>query len=82
MLTRARADAFAPSKAGAAPTGPRGDTTRLMVKNLPKYVKDEQLKKHFSKKGNVTDCKVVYTQFRSFPLSSPSSLPSPCPVAG
>ncbi|KAJ3445691.1 hypothetical protein M0812_11578 [Anaeramoeba flamelloides] len=36
--------------------------SRVFVSNLPKYVNANRLKKHFSKKGNVTDCKIIYTK--------------------
>jgi multiple RNA-binding domain-containing protein 1 len=38
-------------------------TSRILVKNLPKYITQERLKKHFSSKGeNVTDVKLVKTK--------------------
>lgn len=42
--------------------------SRLFVKNLPAKVSQEDLKKHFSQKGNVTDVKLVYKdgEFRRF----------------
>jgi len=37
-------------------------TSRLIVKNLPKYVDSERLKEHFGSHGEVTDCKVIMTR--------------------
>lgn len=37
-------------------------TSRLIVKNLPKYVDSERLKEHFGSHGEVTDCKVMRTR--------------------
>jgi multiple RNA-binding domain-containing protein 1 len=31
----------------------------LIIKNLPKHLTDERLKEHFSKKGIVTDAKIM-----------------------
>eukprot|EP00242_Pyramimonas_sp_CCMP2087_P009052 CAMPEP_0198200972 /NCGR_PEP_ID=MMETSP1445-20131203/3831_1 /TAXON_ID=36898 /ORGANISM="Pyramimonas sp., Strain CCMP2087" /LENGTH=166 /DNA_ID=CAMNT_0043871145 /DNA_START=143 /DNA_END=640 /DNA_ORIENTATION=+ len=36
-------------------------STRLCVKNVPKHVTETRLKEHFSKKGDVTDCKILKT---------------------
>jgi multiple RNA-binding domain-containing protein 1 len=35
-------------------------STRLFIRNLPKHATDESLRKHFSKKGIVTDAKVLF----------------------
>lgn len=37
-------------------------SSRLCVKNLPKYVDEGRLKKHFGVKGEVTDVKIMKTQ--------------------
>lgn len=37
-------------------------TTRICVKNLPKYVDEARLKEHFSQKGEVTDVKIMRTK--------------------
>ena len=34
-------------------------STRIIVKNIPKNIKEEQLKKHFSQKGEITDVKIM-----------------------
>jgi multiple RNA-binding domain-containing protein 1 len=34
-------------------------TSRLIVKGLPKHLKDERLKEHFGTKGMVTDAKIM-----------------------
>ena len=34
-------------------------STRIIVKNIPKNIKEEQLKKHFSQKGEITDIKIM-----------------------
>lgn len=44
-----------------APAAPAA-TSRLCVKNLPKYVTEPRLKEHFSAKGEVTDVKVLRTK--------------------
>lgn len=36
--------------------------SRLIVKNLPKHCKEDDLREHFSGKGQVTDCKIVRTK--------------------
>lgn len=40
----------------------RPPTSRLCVKNLPKYVDDRRLREHFAAKGEVTDAKVMRTR--------------------
>ena len=37
-------------------------TSRICVKNLPKYADDRRLKEHFSSHGEVTDAKVMRTR--------------------
>lgn len=34
--------------------------SRLIVKNLPKFLSEDKLKKHFSSQGSVTDAKIMY----------------------
>ena len=37
-------------------------STRIIVKNLPKNITEEELKKHFSEKGAVTDVKIMFKE--------------------
>lgn len=37
-------------------------TTRICVKNIPKYVDESRIKEHFSQKGEVTDVKIMRTK--------------------
>lgn len=37
-------------------------TSRLCVKNLPKYVNEPRLKEYFSTRGEVTDVKILRTR--------------------
>jgi multiple RNA-binding domain-containing protein 1 len=37
-------------------------SSRLIVKNVPKYVDERRLKEHFGSHGEVTDCKVMRTR--------------------
>ncbi|KAL6058709.1 Multiple RNA-binding domain-containing protein 1 [Balamuthia mandrillaris] len=37
-------------------------STRICVKNLPKHVKEDRLKEHFSQKGEITDVKILRTK--------------------
>lgn len=44
-------------------------SSRIIVKNLPKWTTEERLRKHFSSKGQLTDVKLMYTRsgvFRRF----------------
>jgi multiple RNA-binding domain-containing protein 1 len=34
-------------------------TSRLCIKNIPKYLPEQRLKDHFSTKGQVTDVKIL-----------------------
>ncbi len=43
----------------------RPPTSRICVKNLPKYVDDRRLREHFAAKGEVTDAKVMRTRWGS-----------------
>lgn len=38
-------------------------SSRLIVKNLPKYVDEGRLKEHFGSHGEVTDCRVIRTRY-------------------
>jgi multiple RNA-binding domain-containing protein 1 len=38
-------------------------TSRLIVKNLPKYLKDDRFRQHFSEHFEVTDAKVLRTKY-------------------
>ena len=58
-----------PQSDGTGGPGPnvdaRGDsvpTSRLCIKNIPKYANEIRLREHFSKKGEVTDVRVVKTR--------------------
>eukprot|EP00887_Chlorella_sp_A99_P005214 scaffold1.g5214.t1 len=48
----------------AAPEAPPAQTpsSRICVKNLPKYVDEKRLREHFSLKGEVTDAKIMRTR--------------------
>lgn len=37
-------------------------TSRLCIKNIPKYMTEARLKEHFAVKGEVTDVKVLKTK--------------------
>ena len=37
-------------------------STRIIVKNLPKNITEEELKKHFGEKGAVTDVKIMFKE--------------------
>ena len=37
-------------------------STRIMVKNLPKNITEEEIKKHFSQKGVITDVKIMHKE--------------------
>lgn len=41
---------------------PAGPTSRVCVKNLPKYITEASLRKHFAAKGEVTDIKIMKTR--------------------
>lgn len=36
--------------------------SRIIVKNIPKFVSQKQLKEHFKDLGEITDCKVLKDQ--------------------
>lgn len=64
-----------PPEAGGAPDAPleqpeRPPTSRICVKNLPKYVDDRRLREHFAAKGEVTDAKVMHARCDTRPGSS------------
>ncbi|KAK4315251.1 hypothetical protein Pmani_013522 [Petrolisthes manimaculis] len=42
--------------------------SRLIVKNLPKQIKEDDIRKHFGQSGNITDIKLVYKdgEFRRY----------------
>jgi hypothetical protein len=37
-------------------------SSRICVKNLPRYVTEERLREHFAAKGEVTDAKIIRTR--------------------
>ena len=37
-------------------------STRIIVKNLPKKITEEELKNHFSQKGTITDVKIMHKE--------------------
>ena len=37
-------------------------STRIIVKNLPKNITEEEIKKHFSQKGIITDIKIMHKE--------------------
>ena len=37
--------------------------SRLLVKNIPKYITEERFKSHFEKIGPVTDAKIIKTKY-------------------
>lgn len=44
-------------------------TSRIIVKNLPKWSTEERIQKHFGSHGQITDIKLMYTRngiFRRF----------------
>ena len=41
---------------------PSESTSRILVKNLPKYITQERLKSHFSSHGTITDLKLIKTK--------------------
>jgi hypothetical protein len=47
----------------AAPETGMDPSSRLCIKNLPKYVNEAKLREHFSAKGEVTDVKVMRTRW-------------------
>lgn len=53
----------APAPGEAAPEAGLGPSSRLCVKNLPKYLNEAKLKEHFGAKGEVTDVKVLRTRW-------------------
>jgi hypothetical protein len=38
-------------------------SSRVIVKNLPKYITEERFKSHFSVKGEITDVKLMKTRY-------------------
>ena len=44
------------------PAEPPPPTSRICVKNLPKYVDEARLREHFAAKGEVTDAKIMRTR--------------------
>ncbi|KAJ1673622.1 Multiple RNA-binding domain-containing protein 1, partial [Spiromyces aspiralis] len=46
-----------------SPPAPATLSTRVFVKNLPKYLKEDRLRKHFEEKGTITDCKILKTPY-------------------
>lgn len=49
---------------GSGHAAPQNEaTSRLCVKNIPKYLDEKRLKEHFCAKGQVTDVKILKTRF-------------------
>lgn len=47
----------------------RMESSRIIVKNLPKWINEDRLRKHFAAKGQITDVRMMYTRsgvFRRF----------------
>ena len=45
-------------------TGSNGSTTRVIIKNLPKYASTDLIKKHLSVRGyTITDLKLAMTKY-------------------
>ena len=44
--------------AAAQQPPPSQQTSRIIIKNLPKHIDERRLREHFSAKGEVTDAKV------------------------
>jgi len=59
----AQAEEAAPAQEPAEQEPQRPPTSRICVKNLPKYVDDRRLREHFAAKGEVTDSKVMRTRW-------------------
>lgn len=38
-------------------------SSRIIVKNLPKQTTDQRLREHFAQKGEITDVRLMYTQY-------------------
>ena len=55
--------AAAPAPAAPAATTESEQSSRLCVKNIPKYMSDAKLREHFAAKGEVTDVKVLRTRW-------------------
>ena len=51
-----------PGDATEEQTQPAQPSSRICVKNLPKYVDEGRLREHFGAKGEVTDAKVMRTR--------------------
>lgn len=50
-------------------TTTNSQTSRIIVKNLPKWSTEEQIRKHFGRQGHLTDVKLMHTRsgiFRRF----------------
>ena len=60
MDSKQEAAGAAGEAAAAAP--PAEQTSRIIVKNLPKHVDESRLREHFSAKGEVTDAKIMRTR--------------------
>lgn len=43
--------------------------SRLLVKNIPKYITEDRFKSHFEKIGPVTDAKIIKTKCALFAAS-------------
>ncbi|PRW58148.1 Multiple RNA-binding domain-containing 1 [Chlorella sorokiniana] len=58
----AQAEEPEPAQEPAEQEPQRPPTSRICVKNLPKYVDDRRLREHFAARGEVTDAKVMRTR--------------------
>lgn len=61
-MAHADDDGAAPKGEGLPPSIDQEPSSRLCIKNLPKYVTEARLREHFSAKGEVTDVKVLKTR--------------------
>lgn len=48
----------------------QGSRTRIIVKNLPKYIDQQRFREHFAERGDVTDVKLLRTKCVPAPHSA------------